>query len=77
MFKIRVSILRLKTKIKLKTLSHEETRRWSLWLENRRLEIPSVGGLNSSLPVDGGGAEAMITAIQLLVGSAERNAKVI
>lgn len=37
------------------TLSHEETSRLSLWLENRRFEIPSVGGLESSRPGIGGG----------------------
>lgn len=33
------------------TLSHDETRRLLLWLEKRRLEIPSDGGLASSLPL--------------------------
>lgn len=45
-------------------LSHEETSRWSLWLEKRRLETPSAGGLESSRPEDGGG-----TAV--IAGSAE------
>ena len=37
------------------TLSHEETRRWSLWLEKRRLEMPSAGGFESSRPGVGAG----------------------
>lgn len=42
------------------TLSHEETSRWSLWLEKRTLEIPSAGGLMSSRPEVGGGWTAVI-----------------
>lgn len=49
------------------TLSQEETRRWSLWLEKRRFEIPSVGGLDSSLPVDSGGAAVMINLIHTVL----------
>ena len=33
------------------TLSHAETRRWSEFLEKRRLETPSFGGCASSLPI--------------------------
>ncbi len=32
------------------TVSQEETRRWSLWLEKRKLEMPSDGGDDSSRP---------------------------
>lgn len=31
-------------------MSQEETRRWSLWLEKRKLEMPSDGGDDSSRP---------------------------
>jgi hypothetical protein len=44
-------------------LSHEETRRLLLWLEKRRLEIPSAGGFASSLPLPtaaGAAAELMV-----------------
>ena len=41
------------------TLSQEETSRWSLWLENRRLETPSDGGFESSRPAGGGGMAVM------------------
>jgi len=46
------------------TLSHEDTRRLLLWLEKRRLEIPSEGGLASSLPlpIAAGAAAALMMA---------------
>ena len=37
-----------------RTLSHEETRSRSLWLEKRRFEMPSDGGSDSSRPSAGG-----------------------
>lgn len=43
----------------LRTLSHEETRRRSLWLENRRLVIPSDGGFESSRDGAGCGTEVI------------------
>lgn len=45
-----------KKKIVAITLSQEETRRWSLWLEKRRFVMPSEGGLDSSRPATGGTA---------------------
>lgn len=50
------------------TLSHEETRRWSLWLEKRMLEIPSEGGFVNSRP-DTTGVVAMV----LLARVSKRN----
>jgi len=41
------------------TLSHEETKRLSLWFENRRLVMPSDGGFDNSRPVAAGTADAM------------------
>lgn len=32
-------------------LSQDETKRWSLLFENRRFEIPSVGGFDNSRPI--------------------------
>jgi hypothetical protein len=48
------------------TLSHEETRRLLLWLEKRRLEIPSEGGSASSLPLPmaAGAAAALMVGRQ-------------
>jgi hypothetical protein len=50
------------------TLSHEETRRLLLWLEKRRLEIPSEGGSASSLPLPMAAGAAAAAAAALMVG---------
>jgi hypothetical protein len=47
------------------TLSHEETRRLLLWLEKRRLEIPSEGGSASSLPLPMAAGAAAAAALMV------------
>ncbi|RWW77885.1 hypothetical protein BHE74_00013926 [Ensete ventricosum] len=61
--KVRFPVLLACMLRELFTLSQDETRRRSVWLEKRRLEMPSEGGSESSLPpVVGGRVAAVITA---------------
>jgi hypothetical protein len=57
---------KVKMKVLYRTLSQEETRRLSLWLENRMLEIPSDGGFDNSRP-DTIGVVAMFLLLLMLL----------
>lgn len=53
--------------LRILTLSHEDTRRRSLWLEKRRLEMPSEGGWESSRPPVG-----VVVAVLMSAGATRR-----